>query len=151
MSAAERMRRGLLLLVISAGLSGMAATPVAGDVVLNNDGAPGGLRLQNSGPTMSLSSKIIVERVRDGRWIETPVRMDLVEKCAVEDPPVCVSVAAGTTVITVPWRGNNCSGQCPHSCRSNQYVGPGQFRFVVKSCDGTRTVTGPEFVMPAGN
>jgi hypothetical protein len=144
------LRRSLALVVLSAGIAGMAV-PVTGEVVVTSERDPGSLRLHNNGPSISLASRIIVERWRDGRWIETPVRMNLVEKCSLDDPPACLTLPAGTTMTPVPWRGNNCSGQCPYSCRSNQYVGPGQFRFVVKSCDGTRAFSGPEFVLPAGN
>jgi len=145
------MRRTLLLVVMTAGLTALAAQPGAADVVLHNDGNPGGLRVENRGSAISLSSQIVVERIRDGAWIRTPVRMELLEKCLADDPPACVTMEAAATIRTVPWKGNTCSGQCPHSCRSNHYAGPGQFRFVVTTCDGKQRFVGPEFSMAAGD
>lgn len=142
------MQRAVLLLTLCAGLAGMAGSQSLGTVVLRNDGAPGGIRVENNGAATSLSSKLIVERFLNGQWIDTPVHMQLVEKCALEDPPDCIALPADAAMTLVPWRGYTCSGQCVRSCRSNNYAGPGTFRVVAKACGSKQRIVGPEFALP---
>lgn len=137
------IRYGVVLFALAVG----AMPAQRSGIRLHNDGEPGGLRIENVGPTISLASKVTVERFRDGKWIVTPVRFELIDKCITADTPPCRELAAGASFVPKRWNGYTCSGQCVRSCRSNNYAGPGRFRFVVVTCDGKGRVTGPEFTM----
>ena len=140
------MTRFVVLLPVLAGLLVRAQT--AG-VRLDNEGDPGGLRISNSGPAIALTSKVTVERLRDGKWIVTPVRFELIDRCTNTETPKCRELGAGDSFVPLRWNGYTCSGQCNRSCRSNHYAGPGEFRFVVAACDGKARFIGPEFTIPA--
>jgi hypothetical protein len=122
---------------------------IASMIELRNEAQPGAFRLVNKSETaVALSTRVKVERLRDGSWIETPIHMTLTEKCSPRPKPTCITLDRGQTIEPVRWTGYTCSGQCPRSCRSNHFAGPGEFRFVIESCDGTQRLTGTPFAMP---
>jgi hypothetical protein len=121
----------------------------AESVVVRNLEHPGAVTIENHGGSVKLSRKVVIERKRGAEWIESPASFEIVEHCGVPTPPAsCVDLNSNATVEPVPWTGYTCSGQCPRSCRSNHYAGPGIFRFVVLSCDHNERFTGPEFSLP---
>lgn len=117
-------------------------------VEVRNLDEPGVVVIENHGPPVALARKVMVERKRGTEWIESPVFFNLVEHCGSAKTPVCPELASGATLKPVRWDGYTCSGQCPKSCRSNHYAGPGVFRFVVFSCDRSQRFIGPEFALP---
>ena len=131
---------------------GLVAFPFAqcqtATVEVRNLDVPGAAAIENHGPSVALARKVLVERKRGTEWIESPVFFNLVEHCGAAKTPVCPELASGATLKPVRWDGYTCSGQCPRSCRSNHYAGPGVFRFVVFSCDRSQRFTGPEFALP---
>ncbi|MGC2658988.1 MAG: hypothetical protein WA324_13600 [Bryobacteraceae bacterium] len=131
------------------------AQTAASSIVIRSLGTPGAIEIANEGDSeMAIRGSLIVERKRDGHWIQTPVVFQAVEACDGNDAPHCVHLAAGAHIHPVPWNGYTCSGQCTRSCRSNHYNGPGEFRFVVQSCDRSHRYVsdsfeiGPEPVKP---
>ncbi len=128
-----------------AGLTGDASS-----VEVRNLEKPGAVVIENHGGPARLSRKILIERKRGSDWIESPAWFEAVEQCVAPQPADrCVVLDANTKIEPVPWNGLTCSGQCPRSCRSNHYTGPGTFRFVVLSCDHKERFAGPEFSIPA--
>jgi hypothetical protein len=117
-------------------------------VVVRNLEKPGAVIVENHGPPIVLASKVLVERKRGAEWIEAPVSFDLVQSCAAGKVPDSVDLPSGATLRPVPWTGYTCSGQCPRSCRSNHYSGPGTFRFVILRSDHGERFAGPEFALP---
>jgi hypothetical protein len=119
-------------------------------VAVRNLEQPGSLAIENHGPQLELAYRVLIERKRGTEWIKTPVTFELVEHCAEvpRTPPACLGLGSGVTLKPASWNGYSCSGQCPRSCRSNHYTGPGVFRFVVFSCDHSERFTGPEFSFP---
>jgi hypothetical protein len=134
----------LLLIALNGSIStGQTSAP---EVIIRSLNKPGAIDIVNvSASTMSLRGRLIVERKRDGSWIETPVVFQAIESCDGNDAPECVTLAPGARIRPVAWSGYTCSGQCTRPCRSNHYNGPGEFRFVVQSCDRTRRYTSQPF------
>lgn len=92
----------------------------------------------STGPAVDLSRDVRVEQDPDsGRYPNGPL-IQLTEKCEHVDAGACIRLPAGGKITPVPWTGFDCDSQCPRPCRANAYLGPGRFRYVVKSCDGTR-------------
>jgi hypothetical protein len=118
-------------------------------VVLRNLESPGAVEIENRGPAISLWSQLHLQRFENSEWHEEK-GLDLVilSTCELNRPPGCQSVEHGAKVRPVPWNGLSCGGQCGASCRANVFLGPGQFRFVVSSCDQKRSFYGPAFTMP---
>jgi hypothetical protein len=139
-------RLGILFLAAAIATAAYAQT---NGVVVRNLATPGALAVENHGSEISLSREVLVERKLDGAWIKANVLFELAEKCgAGEEPPACVDLSAKGSLTPVPWNGYTCSGQCPRSCRSNHYAPPGEFRFVVQTCDRKQRYRGEAFVMP---
>lgn len=97
---------------------------------------------------VDLASQVSVENLRDGKFSPIPTAIDLflVEHCeARARVPPCVHLAQGQTFTPVPWTGYSCSGQCNQACDKNLQFAPGDFRFVVRSCDGSARYESPTF------
>jgi len=137
---------GVIALVLAV-IPGWACGQTSGVVVRNLE-KPGAAIVENHGPPVLAASKILVERKHGSEWIASPVLFDLVSSCSAEAVPDSIDLPSGAMVKPVPWNGYTCSGQCPRSCRSNHYAGPGIFRFVVFRADHSERFTGPEFVLP---
>ena len=106
---------------------------------------PGAMEIVNqSAVPVSIQTDVVVERLRDGHWIDTPVTFQAVESCDVAVQR-CVVLAPGGHLKPITWDGHSCSGQCARSCRSNHYNGPGDFRFAVTTCDHAQTVRSDAF------
>jgi hypothetical protein len=133
--------------LVLAAIPGWACGQTAGVVVRNLE-KPGAAIVENHGPPVVAASKILVERKQGSGWIASPVLFDLVTSCSTDAVPDSIGLPAGAMLKLVPWNGYTCSGQCPRSCRSNHYAGPGIFRFVVFRADHSKRFTGPEFVLP---
>jgi hypothetical protein len=133
-----------LLIALNGPMStGQTSAP---EVVIRSLDKPGSIDIVNvSASTVSLRGKLIVERKRGSGWIETPIVFQTIVACDGTDAPECVSLAPGATIHPVAWNGYTCSGQCTRPCRSNHYNGPGDFRFIVQSCDRTRRYTSEPF------
>lgn len=132
---------------------GLVVSPFAqcqtATVEVRNLDEPGAVVIENHGPSIALARKVLVERKQGTEWIESPVFFNLVEHCGTAKAPACPELASGATLKPVRWNGYTCSGQCPRSCRSNHYAGPGVFRFVVFSCDRSQRFVSQEFALPA--
>jgi hypothetical protein len=113
--------------------------------------APGEIEIESAGP-VQLAAAAQLERQADGGW--TPLQhLDvdqgyrLVERCGGAAPPSCVDLAPGATLHPVPFQGFDCAAQCNASCRANVWLGPGTFRFVLRTCAGA-VIPGPPFDLP---
>jgi hypothetical protein len=98
------------------------------------------------GDAIDLSREVIVERSGDAG---TALAIQLIDACGAQDAGTCVSIPARTTFTPVAWTGMSCNSQCPRPCRANVYLGPGTFRFVVRTCDGRRHWESAWFSLPA--
>ena len=98
------------------------------------------------GDDVELSREVIVERNGDGG---TALTLQLIEMCGAPDAGACVSIPARATFTPVAWTGMSCDSQCPRPCRANYHLGPGTFRFVVRTCDGRRHWESAWFSLPA--
>lgn len=131
------------------GLGVLASHGQRACITVRNLDTPGAIVVENNGLPLSLSSRLAVERKREGRWITANVFFELTERCGAGLAlPDCVEIASGGSIKPVPWNGYTCSGQCPRPCRSNHYAGPGEFRFVVYTCDRKHRFVGPAFTLP---
>ena len=131
------------------GLVALAGHGQGAGITVRNLDPPEAVVVENDGPALSLSSKLAVERKSDGRWITANVFFELTERCGAGQAPLdCVVIASGGSIKPVPWNGYTCTGQCPRPCRSNHYAGPGEFRFVVYTCDRKHRYVGAAFTMP---
>jgi hypothetical protein len=74
--------------------------------------------------------------------------MTLTDFCVWDPKPGCRTFEHGAKFRPVPWTGLVCGGQCGMTCRANAYLGPGQCRFVVTTCDRKRRFYGPTFTLP---
>lgn len=134
-------------------------------IVVRNVGEPGGFEVENKGEETELDWRVLVETKKGDKWerlanSRTFLNILLVEDCGLspitksvvkneDNKPLCRKFAADETVRAKPWYGWSCSAQClPKSCRGNAYMGPGIFRFVVRSCDGQKDYYGEEFKLP---
>ena len=119
---------------IIAALAAQGAKDPAVEVSL--PGGFGAFRVVNHGPPISLSSAVEVEHLAGGVWADARVtNLDLTPKCQSVSIPNCISVAAGGTLLPVPWRGSYCYSQCPVSCDLDGQLPPGTYRFKVHTCD----------------
>ena len=145
----------VLPLALSAGLTNSAplASPgmAAESVVIRNLEKPGAFEIENTGGSIELEWQASIERKTGERWEPLPanIKLNLIEQCGTAMKGRCLSLPAGGKIRPVPWTGFACLVQCPRSCRSNSYLGPGTFRVVVSSCDSGQKFRGPEFQLPA--
>lgn len=110
---------------------------------------PTAFQIVSTGPAVHLSRDIRIEQDPDsGRYPIGPL-IQLVEKCDRVDAGACTPLPAGGTLTPVPWTGFDCDSQCPRACRANAYMGPGRFRYVVKSCDAAMQWESAWFDLPA--
>jgi hypothetical protein len=120
------------------------------EVVVRNLEKAGAVAVENHGAAIRLRHRLVVEQLFDGTWHDTGAYVDLVEACDERgSAETCRELRSGATLTMVPWDGTACDGQCPRPCRSNSYLGPGTFRFVVESCDRKQRFAGAPFRMPA--
>lgn len=108
--------------------------------------------LQSSAAIALASRATIERRAPDGSWAALPnLDLDhgyrLLDSC-VATTPACVELAAATELRPVPFSGFDCSAQCNATCRANAWVGPGELRLVVHTCNG-ESIAGPSFSMPS--
>jgi hypothetical protein len=116
------------------------------EVVVRNLEKPGAVVVENHGAAIRLRHRLVVEQQVDGTWRDSGAYVDLVERCDARGlTETCNKVPAGATLTLVPWNGVACDGQCARPCRSNGYLGPGTFRFVVESCDRKKRFAGAGF------
>ena len=115
-------------------------------IVLRNLDKAGALEIQNRGPAIELSSQLKVQQFVAGRWQDLGVNVSLAETCAWQSQQsTCHTVDSGAKLRPVAWNGMSCGGQCSQSCRATVYLGPGQFRFAVNTCDRKHGFFGPSF------
>jgi len=117
-------------------------------VVVRNLDIPGAFEVENRGPALELASRVVVQKLEGGAWTDRATDLILAETCDWNPKPGCRTVERGAKLRPPRWNGLVCSGQCPLGCRANLYLGPGQFRFVVTSCDRKQRFFGPAFIMP---
>jgi len=111
-------------------------------------GKPAAFQVASLGDAVDLSRDVRVEQDPDsGRYPLGPL-IQLTDKCDHVDAGKCVTLPAKGAITPVPWTGFDCDSQCPRACRANAYLGPGRFRYVVKSCDGTRQWESVWFDLP---
>jgi hypothetical protein len=118
-------------------------------VLVRNLSRPGSFEVENLGPDIELAWAVAVHRHLQGEWSDEVTDLTLIQKCGQTPPAGCVPLAHGAKLRPVRWNGLTCGSQCAATCRANLYLGPGQFRFVVSSCDGKHKFPGPAFEMPA--
>ena len=117
-------------------------------VKVTNLAKPGSVSVSNSGPAIQVKRRIVIEQKSAGKWVPTDAYYDLIGYCGDAAKQDCRELKRGTIEV-VPWNGYSCSGQCVRPCRSNSYLGPGTFRFVVVTCDGKQRFEGAPFELPS--
>lgn len=130
-------------------LSACFAAQGKSDVQVTNGKAPGTAVVTNRGPDIALSRKVYVEKHVGGTWTATDAAVRLIAACDDTEVGIARVLRRDETFSLKPWNGWTCGGQCGGSCRANVYLGPGEFRFVVKSADGKQRFEGPAFVLGA--
>jgi hypothetical protein len=123
----------------------LALLGAAPAVTITNSSGQGHFQIQTHEP-VKLQTIATIEGLRSGKW--TPISVDLGEGYKLLDhceakPPPCVAVNG--TLTPPPWTGMSCSSQCNDECDKNAPVSAGEYRLVVKTCDGASTITGPSF------
>ena len=87
-----------------------------------------------------------IEGKRDGKWTAMPVDVGdgykLVAACT-PNPDRCNENKGKHE--PVPWTGMSCSSQCNGTCDKNAPLPAGEYRLVVRTCDGAQTIAGPSF------
>lgn len=122
-------------------LIAMAADPV----VIRNLDKPGKFEVENTGPDISLRSRVEVQKHRGGVWAAVASDVRLEEACSAEAPGQCRVLKTGGKIQPLAYDGFTCNSKCPPGCKGNAYLGPGEFRIVIHSCDGQRRFLGPAF------
>jgi hypothetical protein len=117
-------------------------------VIIRNLDKAGGMEVENRGPEISLSLRLVVQQMNQGTWHDSATDLLLSETCVWNPQPGCQTLPHGAKLRPVPWNGMSCSGQCPQGCRATIYLGPGLFRFTVTTCDHKQRFFGPAFTMP---
>jgi hypothetical protein len=117
-------------------------------VVVTNLEKPGAFEVENRGSSIELSSQVIVQRLEDGKWQDRATDLVLSDRCDSNQASLCRTLPHAAKLRPVPWNGELCSGQCMLGCRANAFLGPGQLRFVVTTCDRKRRFYGPVFTLP---
>ena len=138
-----------LFLICLCGLWSPSSFVGASALQISNLEKPGSVAVSNNGPTIRVKRRLIVEQETEGEWRSTGAYVDLVGRCIGPSNENCRQLSAGEIVRIVPWNGFSCSGQCMRPCRSNSYLGPGKFRFVVVTCDSKQRFVGESFALPA--
>jgi hypothetical protein len=144
--------RVFLLLVVAA-CTAATATPVP-DISITN-GKAGAFTVEARVP-VKLQLRASIEALRDGKWTDVSTYFDLgagyrlVARCDTRRPEKpaardCIDLAAGAKLAPVPWTGMSCSSQCNGDCDKNAPLAAGDYRLVVKTCDGATTVAGAAF------
>jgi hypothetical protein len=106
----------------------------------------GEFSVSNQGPTISLSSTVVVERKENEKWVRAGVtNLHLREACETTKVPHCRELKPNEKISAVRWTGKFCSSQCPSHCRLDGPAPPGIYRFVVTSCNGKESFSSPEF------
>lgn len=120
-----------------------------GTVIVRNLGSAGAFEVENPGPPIALWSQVMLQRLENGIWRDdNEAELSLAEICVWNARPSCQTLQHGGRLRPHPWNGLICGGQCPESCRANSFLGPGQFRFVVMTCNQKRRFPGPSFSLP---
>jgi hypothetical protein len=133
-----------LLAASPAALSTDAAEPVR----VRNLPEAGALQIENSGPAVRLNREIHIEQLEKGQWQQRSPIIHLAESCTEPATAGCVDVKQGETITPVKWSGFTCRAQCPTKCKKNAYLGPGEFRFVVSTCDKSTKFYSEVFSLP---
>ena len=147
-----QFRRTALIALIALVPACMSAPPAPAaskevKVKLLNGSQPGHFSVENPGSApVDLLRKVLVERLDGKVWVETASIVNLVAACT-EKETTPRRIAPGATLHVAPWNGWGCNGQCPRACRSNYYIGPGEFRFVVFTSDRKQRFEGPAFAL----
>ena len=106
-----------------------------------------GLRLANTGSTtLSIDSALGLERESGGRFapLEGLGRVTLRGSCTAAAPR-CVTLAPGAEIFPPDWLGTTGDAQC--ACEGCAPAPAGRYRFVAKSCDGSKTYAGEPFAL----
>ncbi|HWB76393.1 MAG TPA: hypothetical protein VG755_15590 [Nannocystaceae bacterium] len=130
------------------------AKPAPPAVVITNV-LPGRFALSSAHGIGLDTDATIERRGDDGQWSAMPgldlgAGFRLRDGCT-REPDACVQLDPAKSLVPVPWSGMSCSSQCNQSCNKNVFVGPGEFRLTVRTCDGGAVASGPAFTLPAGH
>ena len=120
-----------------------------GGLVLHGDPTTDGrrvaIRVANTGSAqVALAAPLTLERQVDGHWsvLEGVASITLRRSCEIEAPP-CTTLAAGAELFPPDWLGTLGDAQC--MCTRCGPAPAGNYRFVVRSCDGARRYEGDPF------
>ena len=119
----------------------------AQSVSVRNLASPGAFEVVNEGGEISLSSRVQVQGLYKGGWMNAIADVLLVRSCDTSQIPDCITLYRSESLQPLPWNGYSCASQCPTGCRANTIYPPGTFRFVVVSCSGDKSFAGPAFYM----
>ena len=135
------------IFAIAAAFLLVAGAAHAQSVSVRNLVPPGTFEVVNEGGEVSLSSRVQVQGLYKGAWINMGGDVRLVRSCDIPQIPDCITLHRGEGLQPLPWTGYSCSSQCPIGCRANKIYPPGTFRFIVVSCSGDKSFAGPAFYM----
>ena len=142
-----RREAAMKIFAIAAAFLLVAEAAHAQSVRVRNLASPGAFEVVNEGGEVSLSSRVQVQGLYKGAWINMGGDVRLVRSCDIPQIPDCITLHRGERLQPPPWNGLSCSSQCLEKCRANSSAPPGTFRFVVVSCSGDKSFTGPAFYM----
>jgi hypothetical protein len=119
-------------------------------VMIKNLKAPGAFEVINTADAdVDLAWEVGVEQRVGEQWRSIVVeQFELIEQCGEIKQSPCRKLLAKGVIRPVPWTGYSCSSQCNTACRANVYYGPGQFRFIIRSCSGQEQINGSSFKLP---
>jgi hypothetical protein len=139
----------ILAATLIAGIALAAPEAAAQAISLRNLPQPGAFEVVNGGAEASLSTKVQVQRLFEGRWENEVTDLELVRTCNPPKTLDCITLGPGETLRPPPWNGLACASQCAASCRGNMSLPPGTFRFGISACSGDTSIYGPPFDMAA--
>jgi hypothetical protein len=125
-------------------------SPPPATIEVRNGPTPGSVEIIAVRGTVSLAPELIVEQQLDDGSFRSLLNLDLgsmklVASCD-QEANACVTIDE-RGLRPVSWSGMSCSSQCNKTCDKNVRL-HGHFRFVVRSCDGSRRFEGPVFELP---
>ena len=105
------------------------------------------IRVENRGAeSAELAGALGLQRQQGDAWQDVEVQLDLRFSCD-DAAPECVTLAPGAAYIPPPWLGVSGDAQC--ACEECGPAADGEYRFVVRSCNGAHTLEGEPFTFSA--
>ncbi|MCA9580212.1 MAG: hypothetical protein KC416_00375 [Myxococcales bacterium] len=101
---------------------------------------------QHGREVVSLSTRVAVERQQGASWTKVASPFLLRDNCT-DQPSPCRPLGPGGALTAPPWLGAKEAAQC--DCGTCTPLPAGTYRFVVRSCEGERSLASRPFDLPA--